>query len=56
MDRKKRNQNQRDLQVLVIQAVVAKVKKVMIQIVDIVPRKMIKLNQNLRTKRIKLIV
>lgn len=47
MDKKKRNQNQRDLQVLVFQAVVVKVKRVMREIINIATRKMIKLKQNL---------
>lgn len=53
MGKKKRNLNLGDLPVLVRQAVVLKVRKVMIQTVNTVIRKPRKLNQNLRTKKVK---
>lgn len=56
MDKRKKNLNPKDLPVLVHLAVVVKAKKVMILTINTVIKKMIKLNQNHRTKKIKQIV
>lgn len=52
MGKRKRNLNLKDLPVLVYQAVALKV-EVMILIVNTVIKKLINLNQNLRTKKVK---
>lgn len=57
MDKRKRSLSLKDRRVLVSQAVVVKVvKRVMTLIVNTVIKRMIKLNQSLRTKKVNQIV
>lgn len=56
MDKRKRNLNPKDHQVLVRQAVVAIVPRAIVLTINTAIKKRIKLNQNLRTKKLKQIV